>query len=318
MSASASFHANAFPWAEKTSFGWNSVPATAWPGRQLRYRSYCMCYDRCLDNHRNTGTFSQRNERRLLHALPLQAVTTDNDSEGSGVSPSSSVEYAGIFQADQGSRQPFLYDFQSWYARAKNQDVRITCKQVLEKLNRELRMVDKNQVLQDVKSSRWLIHGMRSWSRMQPWIKWPITIFLPWFMLISTFYGISASMDLLPLWIVGPLMAGAAVKASMQMYESCRQWAADRKLSESALHVIEGVRTGQLPRYLVEVAGSRCAEVKEKTAYTISFIKSGEIIVVLRQYMYRKFMEKWEAWVDKYEDWRLVYLRLQRTLKNIV
>lgn len=320
MSASPSFHPNAFPSVEKASFSWSSIRTTARPGRQLRYTNYRICYRQFADNLRNTGILSQEKEH-LLHALPLQTVTTDSGSEGSA-SPSSSVEYAGILEADQGARQSLLYTIGDWYARARNQYFLVTSKQVLEKLKTELQTAEKIQVLQEIKSSRWTIYGMHSWGRMQAWIKWPIAIFLPWFLFISAFYGTSVSMDLLPFWIIGPLMASIAVKAGIEMCASCRQWVAERKLKEGALQVIQGVRTGHFPLYLVEVANSRYVEVKlqitKRTSDLILFIRSGEIIVVLRQYMYTKLLERWELWADRLEDWRLVYLRLERTLKNIV
>lgn len=325
ISAAVSSHPIAFSGSEKVPFSLSSIPATARPSRQLRYRSYRrLCCNGFPSNFRNDGILLWRNQHYLVHALPLQAVTTDNDSEGTTPTgpSSSSVEYAGIFQADQDARQSLLYYIRVWYTNARNQNVSVTINQVLERSKTELQSVDKRQILQQIKSSKLTTYGIHWWERTQEWIKWPVSIFVPWFLLISVFYGTSASMDLLPLWIIGPIIAGLAIKASMKLSASCRQWLADKKVKEGLSYVMEGVKTGQLLRHLVEVTGSKYQEVKlrvvKKRLDLVSFIQSGEIITVLRQYIDRKILELWEACIDKYEDLRLLYLYLERKLKNII
>lgn len=141
---------------------------------------------------------------------------------------------------------------------------------------------------------------------------------IPWFLLVTVFYGTSASKDLLPLWTMGPLFASLAIKASIQLFESYGQWVTDTKLKEFLM----GVKTGQLPRQLVGMAGSRLEEVKlqgvKKKEEIESLFQSGQYKVVLREYADKKILELWEACIDKYEDWRLVYLYLERKIKNII
>lgn len=323
ISAAISSHPIAFSGTEKVPFSLSTIPASVRPSRQLRYIRYQrLCCNGLPSNLRNTGISLSRNQRYLVHALPLQAVTTDNDSEdGTSPGPSSSVEYAGIFQADKGARQSLLYYIQVWYTNARNQNVSVIIKQVLERSKTKLQAIDKRQVQQQIKNSKLTTSAIHQWERTQPWIKWPVAIFVPWFFLISVFYGISVSMDLLPLWTIGPIMACLAIKANLLLSARCKQWVADRKLKE-LLYVMEGVKTGQLPRLVVEAIGSRYKEVKlcvvKKKSDLVSFIQSREIIVILRQYADRKLRELWEACIDKYEDLWLLYLYLDRKLKNII
>eukprot|EP00250_Pteridium_aquilinum_P016532 c23144_g5_i1 orf=233-1219(-) len=324
MSVAISSHPIAISGVEKVPSGLSSIVANARPSRPLKYRSYQrLCCSGFPSNLRNNGLLLLRNPHCLINALPLQAVTTDNDSEGStSPGPSSSVEYAGIFQADQGARQSLLYYIRVWYSTAKTQKVSQSIQQVLERSKTELQTVDKSQILQQIKSSKFATFGIHWWESSQPWIKWPIAIFAPWFLLVSVFYGASASMDLLPLWTIGPLFTALAIKASTHLSESYRQWVADKKLKEGLVSVTEGVVTGQLPRQLVEGAGSRFEEVKlrgiKKKEELESFFQTGEYKVFLREYADKKILELREACIDKYEDWRLVYLYMERKVKNII
>ncbi|MCO5573813.1 hypothetical protein L7F22_027588 [Adiantum nelumboides] len=265
-----------------------------------------------------------QNQHCLVHALPLQAVTMDNDSEGStSPGPSSSVEYAGIFQPDQGAQQSLLYSVRVWYTNAKRaQNVPESIQQGLEWSKTGLQTVVKSHILQQIKSSKLATFGFHWWESSQPWVKWPVSIFIPWFLLVSLSYGISASKDLLPLWVIGPLLTGLALKASIQLFESYRQWLVDSNLTQSITFVIEGVKTGELPRQVVEALASRFEEVringvKKKEELEI-FFRSDEYKRSLRKHADKKLFEVQEAFIDKYEDWRLVYLYLERKMKNII
>ncbi|MCO5567661.1 hypothetical protein L7F22_021355 [Adiantum nelumboides] len=272
----------------------------------------------------SSDSSSSSNPRRRIHALPLQAVTMDNDSEGSTFpGPSSSVEYAGIFQPDQGAQQSLLYSVRVWYTNAKRaQNVPESIQQGLEWSKTGLQTVVKSQILQQIKSSKLATFGFHWWESSQPWVKWPVSIFIPWFLLVSLSYGISASKDLLPLWVIGPLLTGLALKASIQLFESYRQWLVDSNLTQSITFVTEGVKTGELPRQVVEALASRFEEVringvKKKEELEI-FFRSGEYKRSLRKHADKKLFEVQEAFIDKYEDWRLVYLYLERKMKNII
>ncbi|KAI5080684.1 hypothetical protein GOP47_0003867 [Adiantum capillus-veneris] len=321
MSAALSSHPIGVEKAPSSSC---SLLTIAKPSRPLKYKSYeRLCYSRFPITITSRSMVLLRNQHCLVHALPLQAVTTDNDSEGStSPGPSSSVEYAGIFQPEQGAQRSLLYYVRVWYTNAKAQNVPVSIQQVLEKSKTELQTVDKSHILRQIKSSKLATFGIHWWESSQPWVKWPISIFIPWFFLVSLFYGLSASKDLLPLWVIGPLLTGLAVKASIQLSESYRQWLVDRKLADSISFVTEGIKTGQLPRQVVEALGSRFEEVKvqggKKKEELGIFFQSGEYKRALRKYADTKLFELREAFIDKYEDWRLVYLYMERKMKNII
>ncbi|KAI5070250.1 hypothetical protein GOP47_0014593 [Adiantum capillus-veneris] len=258
------------------------ISSGAW---QLNHPCYHSSFQ---GHHERIGILFQRKDH-LCHALPLQTFTTGNDSEAR---PSQSLtsECEGKVGADRA-------------------DVLVRFQQSLETLNK---------VYQETKRSRWAIYGMNAWERTPPWIKLPTMIFLPWFLFISAFYGLSVSMDLLPLWIIGPLVVGLLVKVNMKMSAACQRWLAEKKLKETALLAIEGARTG----LLFEVAGTKIGEARlhimEKTWKGVYFIRSGRFICVFKQYLHRKLIEQQERWIEKFQDWRLVYLRWERTLKNII
>lgn len=84
------------------------------------------------------------------------------------------------------------------------------------------------------------------------------------------------------------------------------------------MDVAEGLKTGQLPGQVMGMAGSRIEEiklrgVKKKEEIETLFLR-GQYKVIMREYADKKLFEL----QDKYEDWRLVYLRLERKLKNII
>ena len=113
----------------------------------------------------------------LIHALPLQAVTMDNDSEGgTSQGPTPSVEYAGVFQSDQGSQQSPLCCVQVWYTNTRKKGVSESIKHVLETLKIELQSLDKRTLLEQLKRSKLALSILCWWAAAQPWIKLPITI----------------------------------------------------------------------------------------------------------------------------------------------
>ncbi|KAH7425914.1 hypothetical protein KP509_11G077100 [Ceratopteris richardii] len=280
-------------------------------------------YDKLPINIKSRRMLFLRNQQCMVHSLPLQAVTTDNDSDGSTPSgPSSSVEYADVFQSERGAQWSLLYCVRVWYTNAKSQKVPTSIKHVLEKSKIDLRTVDRGLILQQIKSSKLMTIAIHPWENLQPWVKWPISIFAPWFLLVSLVYGTSASMDLLPLWIIGPLLTGLTMRSSLQLCESYKKWVVHRKMVEAFLYVRDGLMTGQLPRrtveYLVTSLMELIAHSTRKKEECKEFFQSGRHLEVVRVFMNKKMLEVQEACIDKYEDWRLVYLYWERKLKNIV
>ncbi|MCO5549212.1 hypothetical protein L7F22_002678 [Adiantum nelumboides] len=214
-SASDSFCIGAFPSTKRTSSSCPSPPAIVKFQRQLRLTRYYSSFHK---HHEGTGIYSKKKDH-LCHAVPLPAVATGTDSEGSA-SSSSTDERECKVGADRIKDPDLLMRFQRGF-------------EVL------------NKVCQKTRSSRWTVYGMNAWESMPPWIKLPTAIFLPWFLFISLLYGPSASMDLLPLWIIGPFMVGLFVKLSMKTSTACQQWLADKNLKETTLYVIEAIWTGQ-------------------------------------------------------------------------
>jgi predicted membrane-bound mannosyltransferase len=145
---------------------------------------------------------------------------------------------------------------------------------------------------------------------------------VPWFLIVSVIYGTSVSMDLIPLWIIGPIIVGLSIKAGIQISAVCRRKIADMRLEEHVINLIEGVKSGELPRRCIQGSLSKYEEVKivvfTKKSDVASFIQNGEIMPVLRQYYSKKLEELAETWSDKYQDARLFYLYVERKLKNII
>ena len=129
-------------------------------------------------------------------------------------------------------------------------------------------------------------------------------------------------MDLIPLWIMGPVIAGLSIKAGIQISALFGRKLTDMKMKEHMINLIEGVKTGELSQLCIQGPRSKYEEVKilvlNKKSDLASLVQSGEIVTVLRQSYNKKLQKLGETWNDKYQDARLVYLYVERKLKNMI
>lgn len=316
--ATSSSHPMIFTGAERVPLSLSSSPTVARPSRILKCRSYQLLsrkiFSGCL---RRKGIFVSSKEHFLFHALSLQGVTTENDPEGStSPGPSSSVDCVCTFEGDEGTRQSLFHYVQVWYINARKQAIPLTVKEVFDKSN-----VASRQIVKHLKSSKLDSYAVHWWQSTQPWIRWPFAIFVPWFLFISVIYGRSVSMDLTPLWIMGPIATALVIKACIEGSEYLRQWVANSKVTAGWLVVYEEAKTGQLPQHILEVSSSKFEEFKwavTKKSDLVTYVQSGQMIAALKKYFEKKFLELQESSVDKYHDFRLCWLALERKLKNIV
>ena len=129
-------------------------------------------------------------------------------------------------------------------------------------------------------------------------------------------------MDLLPLWIIGPVIAGLSIKAGIQISALIGRKLTDMKMKEHMINLIEGAKSGELSQRCIQGPRSKYEEVKilvlNKKSDLASLLQSGEIVTVLRQSYSKKLQNLGETWNDKYQDARLVYLYVERKLKNMI
>ena len=145
---------------------------------------------------------------------------------------------------------------------------------------------------------------------------------VPWFLIVNIIYGKSVASNLTPLWTIGPVVAGLSIKAFIKLSAQCRWWVAEIKLKQHVINLIEGVKTGELIQQCIEGSWSRYAQVKslvsKKKLELAYFIQHGDAITALQQNSNKKRQAFLEDFWDKYEDARIVYLYLERKLKNII
>ena len=118
------------------------------------------------------------------------------------------------------------------------------------------------------------------------------------------------------------MVAGLLIKAFIKLSAQCRWWVAEIKLKQHVINLIEGVKTGELIQQSIQGSCSRYAQVKllvsKKKLDLAYFIQSGDAITALQQNSNKKRQAFLEDFWDKYEDARILYLYLERKLKNLI
>ncbi|KAG0556523.1 hypothetical protein KC19_11G059700 [Ceratodon purpureus] len=276
-----------------------------------------------------------------LHALSLQMVTADHDSSGEqeiSAEPSteSAVEATDSSLGLQGNEHlkqmlvDSLQGFQEGLKDLRDRGVLESAKLGYQDAQEKVKNLDAKQLITDLKSSSLSAHGSRWWRTSDPWIKWPLAIFVPFFLLVTLIFGMSVSQDLLPLWILGPLSTGLIIRQCCRAAELSRvvaeKTASQRaQLSATTLALYKDAKDGTLPEKTKLLVGSKLAELEEtvstKRSEITVYVTSGQAAAGAKDFSMNKLNELGEHIVEAYADymewWRPKGRALSRFLKKI-
>lgn len=277
-----------------------------------------------------------------LYALSLQMVTADHDSSGeqdqaSAEPPSESAVEATDssleLQGKEHLRQMLvdsLQGFQEGLKDLRDRGVLESAKLGYQDAQEKVKNLDAKQLITDLKSSSLSMHGSRWWRTSDPWIKWPLAIFVPFYLLVTLFFGLSASQELLPLWILGPLVTSIIIRQCCRAAELSRivaeKTASQRaQLSATTLAIYQDAKDGTLPDKAKSLVESKLAELEEtvstKRSEITVYVTSGQAAASARDFSMTKLTELGEHAVEAYADymewWRPKGRALSRWLKKI-
>lgn len=254
------------------------------------------------------------------HAFAVQAFTTDGGSEGNKYQGPSSVDWACLIKDDKSTRSSLLDHLHGCYSIVKRKSLLLINEEACNKAKMEFLKLDIRQAVKHVNSNKLSSDVIRWWEHSQPWIKWPCTIFIPWFFSVSIVYGLRVSMDLAPLWVLGPVAASFVIKTSIQLFLMWRQLIANPELGSRVLTIYREAKTSGLARHVLESASSNSKKLKrltEEKLDVVSRVQNGQFNDLMKHYLEKRFLELWEFSIDKYEDMRLFYLIMDRRVKNV-
>ncbi|CAM6057964.1 unnamed protein product, partial [Sphagnum tenellum] len=205
-----------------------------------------------------------------------------------------------------------------------------TAKQGFQDARHRIQGLDATQLVTDFRSSPLCIQGARLWQNSDLWIKWPIVIFIPFYVLVMISFGPAVSQDLAPLWILGPLGTGfviwqccQAVHAMHVLKEKTAHSRELLKLTSSELY--RDAQSGKLPERTRLFIDSKLQELKSaaisRRSAGVLYLRSGQAATDSKEVLVIKSTELWEYSVDKYADvtewWRPKGRTLGRFLKKI-
>jgi hypothetical protein len=205
-----------------------------------------------------------------------------------------------------------------------------TAKQGFQEAKDRIQSLDARHLSMDFRSSPLSMQGTRLWQKSDPWIKWPIVIFVPFYVLVLIIFGPAVSQDLAPLWILGPLGTGFVV------WQCCQLVHAMHVLMEKTAHSRELLKSTSVELYRVAKSGelsemtrlfidSKLQELKNaaisRRSAGVLYLKSGKAATDSQELLMLKSTEVWEYSVDKYADvmewWRPKGRTLARFFKKI-
>jgi hypothetical protein len=223
-----------------------------------------------------------------------------------------------------------LQGFQEGLKDLRDRGVLESAKLGYQDAQEKVKNLDAKQLITDLKSSELSIHGARWWRETDPWIKWPIAIFVPFYLLVTICFGLSVSQDLLPLWILGPLSTGIIIRQFCRAAELSRivaeKTASQRaQLSVTTLALYKDAKDGTLPDKAKSLVESKVSELEEtvttKRSEISVYVSSGQAAASAKDFSINKAHEFGEYAVDQYADymewWRPKGRALSRLLKKI-
>ncbi|KAG6555132.1 hypothetical protein Mapa_003167 [Marchantia paleacea] len=291
---------------------------------KLRHISSSTCF------YTSIGTFRSINRPARLQATSLQAVTADNDSSsGDVVGPSahalslSSVELNHFLVA-------FLSRLQEGFRKMKERGLLQTTKQGLEEALVKLKSGDGKLVFEEDLGSKISSQGAATWQALKPWVKWPLAVFVSVYMVVTAAFGTSVSRDLVPLWILGPLVTGSIIRTLYWAAEVTREAVVRSEPSRQAFvqgvaQVVEDAKNGELVDKLKISMEGKNRELREvaatKRSEFVVYVQSGQAVSDFKMYMQLRYTDLSDWSIERYEDfvdwWRPFLRAFIRLMKKL-
>lgn len=153
---------------------------------------------------------------------------------------------------------------------------------------------------------------------------------VPFCLLVTIFFGLAVSQDLLPLWILGPLITGIVIRQVCRAAELSRVVAektADQRaqLNAATLALYKDAKEGTLPEKAKLLAESTLSELGERISTKKSeitvYVSSGQAATGAKIFLVNKATDFGEYTAEQYADymewWRPKGRALSRWLKKI-
>lgn len=273
------------------------------------------------------------------HALSLQMITADHENSGeqdpelSSETAFEATDASSELQEEENLKQIIVVSLQGFQERLKELRERgmlESAKLGYQDAQEKVQNLDAKQLITDLKSSQLSNHAARWWQTSDPWIKWPIAIFVPFCLLVTIFFGLAVSQDLLPLWILGPLITGIVIRQVCRAAELSRVVAektADQRaqLNAATLALYKDAKEGTLPEKAKLLAESTLSELGERISTKKSeitvYVSSGQAATGAKIFLVNKATDFGEYTAEQYADymewWRPKGRALSRWLKKI-
>jgi hypothetical protein len=266
-------------------------------------------------------------------------ITADHENSGeqdpelSSETAFEATDASSELQEEENLKQIFVVSLQGFQERLKELRERgmlESAKLGYQDAQEKVQNLDAKQLITDLKSSQLINHAARWWQTSDPWIKWPFAIFVPFYLLVTIFFGLAVSQDLLPLWILGPLITGIVIRQVCRAAELSRVVAektADQRaqLNAATLALYKDAKEGTLPEKAKLLAESTLSELGERISTKKSeitvYVSSGQAATGAKIFLVNKANDFGEYTAEQYADymewWRPKGRALSRWLKKI-
>eukprot|EP01018_Ginkgo_biloba_P018937 Gb_33113 [translate_table: standard] len=234
------------------------------------------------------SVISARNQ--CLKALSFQGATKNEDSEGrEGPKSSSSMDFSCAWKRMEEAEQNFPQSSQglpNWFTKLQKQGFIQQANAILQNPQPGLKFLDQDQLIKQLQEGQVSQHIVDFWQNLEVWIKWPLAVFLLCFLAITVIFGIRASSDLLPLWIIGPLMMGTFIKSYLLLSSLCI------RVTTDALVMVKAVT-------------DKCVELQ-------LIVKNGNLIQMIQLHVRQFFEAKRSEVVDYFRSGKFKELLWQK------
>eukprot|EP00850_Spirogloea_muscicola_P012039 SM000076S21860 [mRNA] locus=s76:489177:490876:- [translate_table: standard] len=171
------------------------------------------------------------------------------------------------------------------------------------------------------------------WRSAEPWTKWPIAVFVPWLCAVVLVFGPHVARDLMPLWLLGPLLTSVAIHRGITAASAGQRvlsaaYQAGNQGAHRAAGLVADVRSGRL----AEAAQGKRAELARRKDEVVGLLaarreglvhsaESGELADIARAAAEARFQRLLDWLQDVYGDlddwWRPRRRSLTRLLQKL-
>ncbi|KAJ7529908.1 hypothetical protein O6H91_15G070800 [Diphasiastrum complanatum] len=252
--------------------------------RSTKLKSHDLTWQTTSSNQKCPCTI--RTRTYTLKTVAFQAVAADHDSEGSDTAVPSA----------QGTN--FMSD---WQQTEKLRNFLISTSDGLQDFTRTLRKPGMSKLLEIfIQGLRSKLQGLKKesflsvlqnseiserWQTTEPWIAWPVAIFATSYLMMTIIFGFGVTNELMPFWIMGPLMTGFLMKTTYDAINVTKEIAEKSSgyqlvIREKCFQLYEDARTGNIPAKIATLGASKLEEFKmvmaTKKKVMVLYVQSGQ------------------------------------------